>query len=188
MKVDRAAAQRAMADFLRALGQDPSRADETAGRVTRAYVDELLVGHGVDVGRLVIEGSEPTAGATDPVIVDGIETATVCPHHLLVARGTALVAYHPGERLLGLGTIARLVDACSRRLVFQEEIAGSVTSALMDHGGARGAFCRIVLDHACLQTRGERQPRAQAVSFRGDGSFEDVSALELVLGRALTGV
>ena len=188
MKMDRERAEAAMLAFLEALGQSADEARPTAARVTAAYADELLVGYSVNLEELIEEGSEPAGDAVDPVIVDKIFTATVCPHHRLVARGEALVAYVPGDRILGLGTISRLVDACSRRLVLQEEIAGHVTSALMKHGGAQGAFCRIVLDHACLQTRGALQPEAQAISFSGVGSLQDPSGLESVLGRPLSEV
>lgn len=187
MTIDRKRAEAAMADFLRALGQDEAEVSATAARVTSAYADELLSGYGADVERLILEGSEP-ATAFDPVILDDIFTATVCPHHLLVARGLSLVAYEPGDRLLGLGTIARLVDVLSRRMVLQEAIAGSITNALMKYAGAKGAFCRIVLDHACLQARGATQPTARAITFSGEGSFEKPSALESILGRSLSEV
>lgn len=187
MTVDRERARAAMAEFLRALGQADELVDATAERVTSAYIDELLSGYGVDIARLIEEGSEPANGS-DPVILDDIFTATVCPHHLLVARGRALVAYEPGARVLGLGTIARLVDVLSRRMVLQEEIAGSITTALMSYAGARGVFCRIVLDHACLQTRGATQPVAQAITFSGAGTLASMRDLETILGRPLGGV
>lgn len=187
MTVDRERACAAMVEFLRALGREEAGISETAARVTAAFVDELLSGYGVDVRQLIEQGSEPAQGS-DPVILDDIFTATVCPHHLLVARGRALVAYEPGARVLGLGTISRLVDVCSRKMVLQEEIAGSITSALMTYAGARGAFCRIVLDHACLQTRGALQPNARAITFSGEGSLRDPSTLESILGRKLTAI
>lgn len=187
MTVDRERARAAMAEFLRALGREEPEISATAERVTSAFVDELLSGYGVDVKQLIEQGSEPAHGS-DPVILDDIFTATVCPHHLLVARGRALLAYEPGARVLGLGTISRLVDVCSRKMVLQEEIAGSITAALMDYAGARGAFCRIVLDHACLQTRGALQPTARAVTFSGAGSLRDPKTLESILGRKLTEV
>jgi GTP cyclohydrolase IA len=187
MNADRKRAQEAMRAFLTALGQADGDIEATAERVTSAYLDELLVGYSVDIPSLVRDGSEPVSdGASDPVVIDGIETATVCPHHLLVAQGRALVAYVPGDRLLGLGTVARLVDACSRRFTLQEEIAGSVTRALMEHAHAKGAFCRVVLDHACLRTRGALQSGARTITFQGAGSMEDMSQLEFVLGRKLS--
>ena len=187
MDADQKRAQEAMRAFLIALGQEGSDLEATAERVTSAYLDELLVGYSIDIPKLLSDGSEAVPeGSSDPVVVDGIETATVCPHHLLVAQGSALVAYVPGTRLLGLGTIARLVDACSRRFTLQEEIAGSVTQALMEHAHAQGAFCRIVLDHACLRTRGALQTKARTITFKGVGSLKDVSQLEFVLGRKIS--
>lgn len=187
MKVDKARAEAAITEFLRALGHDEAALGETPARVTAAYADELLSGYSEDLKELILEGSETAAGVPDPVVLDGISAATVCPHHLLVASGKALVAYVPGERVLGLGTISRLVNACSRRLVLQEQIAQSVTEALMQYAGAKGAFCRLTLHHACLQTRGAHEPDAEAVTWSGLGSLSDPTSLEAVLGRSLRG-
>lgn len=187
MSIDRSRAQAGIKEFLLALGHELPSVDATARRVTEAYADELLSGYGVDLSRLIEEGSESVVDALDPVILEGIELATVCPHHLLVARGHALVAYVPGGRVLGLGTLARLVNACSRRFMLQEQIASAVVDALMDRASARGAFCRIELDHACLQTRGALQSRALATSWASAGDLSDPSQLETILGRALRG-
>lgn len=186
MSVDREAAEAAIAAFLRAMGQDGSELAGTPARVTAAFADELLVGDSMDVEALILEGSEQMAGESDPVLVDGIFTATVCPHHLLVAQGTSLVAYQPGARVLGLGTISRLVQACSRRLVLQEEIAQSIVGALMTHAGALGAFCRIELNHTCLQARGAEEHAAKTVTWSGLGSLSEPAHLEAVLGRTLS--
>jgi GTP cyclohydrolase I len=185
MSVDRPRAEAAIREFLLALGHELPSLSETAERVTAAYCDELLSGYSVDLSRLIRDGSEETRGATDPVALDEISLATVCPHHLLVARGTAFVAYVPGRRILGLGTLARVVNACSRRLILQEQIASDVVRVLMEHADAKGAFCRIVLDHACLQVRGALQSHARATTWFGAGEFEDPTNLERVLGRNL---
>lgn len=183
MTIDRDRAQKAMAEFLVALGHDREELRETPARVTAAYADELLSGYAVDVPRLLREGSDVLDGPADAVALDRIATSTVCPHHLLVAEGTTLVAYQPGSRVMGLGTLSRLVAACSRRLVLQEEIAGRVVDALMEHGGARGAFCRVTLQHACLRSRGAREANAETVTWASRGTFCEVRLLEIVLGR-----
>src|SRR5687768_817584 len=124
MAADREAARRAIADFLRALGHDPSlEADleKTPERVVSAYADELLSGYDVDIDQLIADGASSEALTTSGVVaVREIKIATVCPHHLLPALGNATVAYEPGALVLGLGTLARLVDAFARRLTLQE--------------------------------------------------------------------
>ncbi|MBN2192776.1 MAG: GTP cyclohydrolase I [Polyangiaceae bacterium] len=166
--VDRAAAACALADFLRALGHDPSQDPElasTPARVTAAFADELLAGYAVDIGDLIRSGTCARTGrvADDPVTVQGIHVTTICPHHLLPAHGAATVTYLPGDAFLGIGVIARLVDALARRLTLQEAVARNVVDALMDSAGARGAYCRIELTHTCLTCRGARQTNARVV-------------------------
>jgi GTP cyclohydrolase IA len=165
MSVDRAAAADAIAAFLRALGHDPSldgQLLDTPAKVVAAFADELLSGEGVDLENLLRSGSMAIDGAAPPgsVVVRDLAVVTVCPHHLTLALGRATVSYLPGTRLLGLGTLARLVDACARRLTLQERIGQQVVEALVQHAGARGAMCRLTLRHGCLCARGACQPDA----------------------------
>lgn len=182
MAVDRAAAARAISDFLQALGFDPrhhSDLRETPARVTEAFADDLLAGHGVDIQRLIEKGccEAPAASKSGPVAVGSIAVATVCPHHLLPALGVAHVVYLPGRHLLGIGTITALVAAFARRLTLQEAIAENVVSALVEHAGARGAYCELELEHSCLRARGERQSRARVRTSARAGEFLERDAL-----------
>jgi GTP cyclohydrolase I len=192
MSVDRAAAARAIRDFLKALGFDPEQHPdlaETPERVTDAFTDDLLCGHRVDVAELLTKGScdAPASAKGGPVAVTEISVATVCPHHLLPALGVAHVVYLPGASLLGIGTITALVDAFARRLTLQEAIGEHVVSALMQHAGARGAYCELVLEHSCLRVRGERQTAALVRSSARAGALagrDALSEIALALGRA----
>jgi GTP cyclohydrolase I len=88
--------------------------------------------------------------------------------------------------VLGLGTIAKLVDACARRLVLQEQIGQDVVAALVGLAGARGAYCRITLRHGCLSARGERQAGASVLTLAAAGDLagpEAAAELALVLDR-----
>lgn len=190
--VDRLAAARAISDFLKALGFDPAQhADlkETPERVTEAFADDLLSGHHVDVRELIRSGSceAPPAAKSGPLAVTNIAVATVCPHHLLPALGVAHVVYLPGAALLGIGTITALVDAFARRLTLQEAIGQGVVQALVEHAGARGAYCELLLEHSCLRARGERQAAALVRSSARAGEYAErgaVPEIALALGGA----
>jgi GTP cyclohydrolase I len=192
MPVNREAAERAISDFLKALGFDPrEHADlaETPERVTEAFTQDLLRGHGVDVRELIRKGScaAPAGAKSGPVAIQEIAVATTCPHHLLPALGVAHVVYLPGSALLGIGTITALVDAYARRLTLQEAIAQNVVAALVEHAGARGAYCELVLEHGCLRARGERQAAAIVRSSARAGEFagrEALTEISLALGRS----
>ncbi|MEP7050077.1 MAG: GTP cyclohydrolase I [Pseudomonadota bacterium] len=192
MPVDREAAARAIHDFLRALGFNPKQhADlaQTPERVTEAFADDLLIGHAVNVKELLESGAceAPRSAASGAVAVMDIAVATVCPHHLLPALGSAHVVYLPGKSLLGIGTITALVDAFARRLTLQEAIGQNVVTALMEHAGARGAYCELALEHSCLRARGERQTGAVVRSSARAGELagrEALNEISLALGRA----
>jgi GTP cyclohydrolase I len=183
--IDRRRAESAIADFLRALGHDPQAEPElreTPARVMEAFADELLSGYAVDLAELVRSGSAEATGGAVVVALRDIDVATVCPHHLMPGIGRAQVVYRPGARLLGLGAIARLVDACSRRLALQETIANDVAAALMTHAGARGVYVELTLTHGCLSARGACQARARATTFALTGDLSQTEVL-LALGR-----
>lgn len=176
MPPDRARAAQAIADFLDALGHPAGSDPELAGtpeRVASAFLDELLEGYAVDVPALLrAESSMAVDDNAGLVTVRDIVLTTVCPHHLLPARGMASVVYEPSARVAGIGTISRVVLAYARRLTLQESIGAQVTEALVRELGARGAACRLVLTHECLASRGERQTGALVETVAFAGSFD----------------
>jgi GTP cyclohydrolase I len=177
-----------LGEFLEALGYDRNRDDlrDTPALVVDAYQRDLLCGEDIDVRALIEQGSIP-GRSRSLVVVEDIAVCTLCPHHLLPAEGRATVAYVPGKRLLGLGTLTALVDAFSRRLTLQEHITEAVVDALMQTGGAEGAYCRLSLEQACLRLRGKKQASATVTTSAVDGCLRDGARAEelrlQILGR-----
>jgi GTP cyclohydrolase IA len=171
--VDRKAAARAIADFLRALGHEPNgELEGTPERVADAWADDLLEGASIDAATLLVEGSiDADARDAGLVTVRDLAVTTMCPHHLLPAWGTGLIAYLPGPRVAGIGTLAHVMDAVSRRLTLQETIGRDVVELIVEQLGARGALCRLELRHACLIARGERKSDAVVETLALGGSF-----------------
>ena len=181
--MNREAAARAIEAFLRALGRDPGREPELVGtgeRVAKAWADELLAGYAVDVDALL--AGSVLAGSSELVVVRDIPVATTCPHHLMPSTGAATVAFAPGDRLVGVGAVARLVDAFARRLALQEQIGEHVVQALDRHLHPRWAACRIVLSHACMTARDERTHGARVETVATAGDAPDVAVIYAALG------
>src|SRR5688500_13394755 len=109
--VDLRAAERAVADLLAALGQDPDEhTRDTPRRVAAAYAELLAP-----------RPFEPTMfpndeGYDELVLTRDIAFHSLCQHHLLPFTGVAHVGYLPGERVIGLSKLARVVETFARRL------------------------------------------------------------------------
>lgn len=187
MPIDRARAERAVREFLAAFGREADVEPELRGtpeRVVDAYAKDLLGGYDVDVAALLADGEAVSENELSGLVaLSGISVSTVCPHHLLLSNGTARVVYRPGSRLFGLGTLAALVNAYARRLSLQESIGENVVRALVEHGGARAAYCEIHLVHGCLVARGSRQAGAELTTTARRGDV-DAAELALALGRS----
>lgn len=184
--LDRAA--RAIEEFLSALGHDPSTDRELEGtgrRVAEAFAYDLLSGYQSDPAQILSEVTKSTAGGL--VLVTGIPTATVCPHHLLPATGVVHVGYLPADRVVGLGALGRLVDCFARRLMLQEDLGQRIVEALVEHLGARGAGAIVDLAPTCVTVRGGRRHGVRAVTcaFAGEMATDTAARGEMMAAVSL---
>jgi len=159
--VDNEALKRSVADILVAIGEDPTRAGlkDTPARVAELY-QELYSGVGVDPASVLLEARpvESTEGERgDMVELRDISFHSLCEHHLLPFEGFASVVYVPADRIIGLGTIAKLVEVVARRPQLQERVGEMIVRALVDSGVAEGALALVSAVHGCVAYRGPRQ-------------------------------
>ncbi|UJR85922.1 GTP cyclohydrolase I [Sandaracinus amylolyticus] len=186
--LDRAA--RAVEAFLDALGvpvsSDPELS-ETGRRVAEAFARDLLEGYSLDPAAILAEATSSSASGL--VVVTGIATTAMCPHHLLPASGVVHVGYLPGDKVVGLGAIARLVDCYARRLILQEDLGQRVVDALVTHLGARGAGAVVDLVPTCMTVRGGRRHGSRAVTtaYAGVMAADASARQELLAAIAVSG-
>jgi len=177
--VDNETIQRAIHDILVAVGDDPSREGllATPQRVAELY-GELFSGVGRDPVSVLVDArevaSEPGERG-DLVAMRDIAFSSLCEHHLLPFEGHASVVYQPGDKILGLGTIATLVEVISRRPQLQERVGEMIVQALVSSGVAAGALAVISAVHGCVAYRGPRQ-RVTTVTVATAGTLESGSA------------
>ena len=169
MAIDLQAAQRAVADLLAALGQDPTseHLQQTPRRVAAAYA-ELLTPTDVDVTTFPND-----EGYDELVVVRDIPFHSLCEHHLLPFVGQAHVAYLPDKRILGLSKLARIVERYSRALQVQERMTQQVATWLQDELVPRGVGVVLEAEHMCMSVRGVRTPGAKTVTSALRGRLRD---------------
>ena len=183
--------QRAVAakfrEVMEALGldlQDPNLVD-TPARVARAYGDLLS---GLDAAAEPELRTFPnTEGYSEMVTVTDIPFHSLCAHHFLPFFGTAHVAYLPGQRVVGLSKLARVVDFYARRPQIQERLTEQVIDLLEARLRPLGAMVVVEARHFCMEMRGVRKAGAVTTTKALRGRFQDAGTrrefLELVRRR-----
>ena len=127
-------------------------------RIARAF-RELLAGYEIDPStilkttRVLAPGEKPGR-----VEVKDIDFHSICAHHFLPFFGQVDVAYEPGDRILGLGKLPRLVDAYARRFQIQEDLVREVAHAMVEYGNARWVEVKARGRHLCMCGRGPSNP------------------------------
>jgi GTP cyclohydrolase I len=157
---DLGAARAAAETLLAALGVDVRSQSlaETPARMVRA-LDEMLTPRGFDATTFPND-----EGYEQLVIEREIGFRSVCEHHFLPFVGRAYVAYLPGERILGLSKLARLVELFACRPQVQERLTQQVANWLNDSLEPRGVGVVLVAEHMCMTLRGARATGSTTVT------------------------
>src|SRR5690242_5249562 len=168
-QIDLPAAERAVADLLKALGRDPqsSQLADTPRRVAKAYAAE-------PTPRAVALTTFPNdEGYAELVLAKDIPVQSLCEHHLLPFQGVAHVGYLPGDRILGLSKLARVVELFARDLQVQERLTKQVADWLQDHLAPKGVGVVIEAEHQCMSLRGVRAVGSRTVTSALHGILRD---------------
>ena len=167
--VDLKAAEQAVADLLLALGQDVSdeHTRETPRRVAAAYEEMLQP-------REFAFTTFPNDEAYDELVAArDIPFHSLCQHHMLPFTGIAHVAYLPGERIIGLSKLARIVELFARNLQVQERLTKQVANWLQEHLRPKGVGVVLEAEHLCMSLRGVQSRGAVTVTSSLHGLLRD---------------
>ena len=170
--VDLVAAEEAAAAFLIALGVDVDTESlaATPARMARAYA-EMFSPRPFDLTTF------PNDAEYDELIIArAIPVRSVCEHHLLPFVGVAHVGYLPGERILGLSKLARVVELFARRPQVQERLTQQIADWLQDHVAPRGVGVVVEAEHLCMTMRGVQASGATTVTSALHGQLRSDAA------------
>jgi GTP cyclohydrolase IA len=167
--VDLRRAERAVADLLDALGLDPSSEHllDTPRRVAASYAELLTP------PAFTLTTFPNDEGYDELVLAKAIPFHSLCEHHLLPFTGVAHVGYLPGDRILGLSKLARVVELFARRLQVQERLTTQVAEWLQTRLDPKGVGVVVEAEHLCMSLRGVRAPGTRTVTSTLKGLLRD---------------
>jgi GTP cyclohydrolase IA len=168
-EIDHAGLRRAAREMLRALGADVDSPglQETPRRVADAYA-ELLT-------------PQPFKATTFPngedydelIVARAIPFHSLCMHHMLPFHGLAHIGYLPGERIIGLSKLGRVVELFARDLQIQERLTTQIAGWLQRELEPRGVGVVLEAEHLCMSLRGVQKAGAMTVTSALHGLVRD---------------
>jgi GTP cyclohydrolase I len=159
-RADLPAAERAVTDLLRALGRDPSAPHlrDTPRRVASAFAEMLTA------EQFALTTFPNDEGYDELVLARAIPFTSLCEHHLLSFTGVAHVGYLPGDRIVGLSKLARVVRHFARDLQVQERLTKQVADYLQSTLNPKGVGVVLEAEHLCMSVRGVQAQGARTVT------------------------
>jgi GTP cyclohydrolase I len=160
-----------MREVLKDIGEDPDREGlvRTPDRAEKA-LKYLTSGYSADIQKIV-NGALFDVQYDEVVVVRDIEFFSMCEHHMLPFFGKMHVAYLPGDKVIGLSKIPRLVDVFARRLQIQERLTQQVAETLQELLSPRGVAVICEARHFCMMMRGVEKQHSGAITSSMLGAF-----------------
>lgn len=167
------ALEAAVTNILTHVGEDPQREglQRTPHRVAKMY-DEILAGYDVDPVALV-NGALFDVDYDEMIVVKDIEFFSMCEHHMLPFFGRAHVAYIPGDKIIGLSKIPRIVEMFARRLQVQERMTRQIADLIDEILAPQGVAVVVEGSHMCSMMRGVKKEHPRMITSTMLGSFKE---------------
>ena len=170
--VDKKKIEKAVAELLVAIGEDPNREGlkDTPERVARMY-EELTAGYHDNASEHLSRTFDENRG--ELVLEKDIAFSSMCEHHLMPFFGKVHIAYIPNGKVVGLSKLARVVEVYCRRLQLQERMNAEIADAIWQELSPKGVFVIVEAEHTCMTARGIKKVGSKTVTMAVRGDFSE---------------
>src|SRR5881392_198492 len=112
-------------------------------------------------------------GYDELIVARAIPFHSLCMHHLLPFHGLAHIGYLPGERIIGLSKLGRVVELYARDLQIQERLTTQIADRLVQELQPKGVGVVLEAEHLCMSLRGVQKLGAKTVTSALHGLVRD---------------
>ncbi|MGB1100056.1 MAG: GTP cyclohydrolase I FolE [Flavobacteriales bacterium] len=166
-------------DIMEILGLDLT--DEslagTPHRVAKMYVQEIFGGLN-PANHPDVKTFDNVYGYDHMLVERNITLNSTCEHHFLPIVGVAHVAYIPGERVVGLSKLNRIVDHYAKRPQVQERLTRQIAESLRELLGTDDVAVVLDAKHLCVSSRGIQDEGSSTVTSHMGGRFSTDESLK----------
>jgi GTP cyclohydrolase I len=158
------------------IGEDPTdpRLLRTPARVIESC-DKIFAGYNEDPESILRGEHKMSAFSKNPIIIKDIDFHSICEHHLLPFSGKVTVAYEPGEKIVGIGKIRKIVEIFSKRLQIQERITFQICETIYNSDlKPNGVAVFVNARHSCSYVKDYLSTQSTLSTMHFCGSLTDV--------------
>ena len=168
--------KQAIKDIIEHCGEDmlTDQFKGTPDRVVRMY-DELLSGYDEQKWKLT---TFKNPGYDEMLVETNIPFTSLCAHHFLPFVGVAHIGYMPGEKIVGLSKLARVVHQFGRRLQSQEKMGIEIANYIEEHLKPNGVIVILNSEHMCMTIRGVQAAGTRTITSVARGAFRTNASLK----------
>jgi GTP cyclohydrolase I len=165
-------------EIMEVLGLDLSddSLNGTPKRVAKMYVQEWFRGLNPE-HRPDVKLFENRYQYQNLLVERDITLFSCCEHHFVPIIGKAHVAYLPGEHVVGLSKLNRVVQYYARRPQVQERLTRQIAEELKQALRTDDVAVMIEADHLCVMSRGVNDTSSGTLTAEYSGAFTTDSAL-----------
>ncbi|WP_375435627.1 GTP cyclohydrolase I FolE [uncultured Hymenobacter sp.] len=148
----------------------------TPRRVAKMYVQEWFRGLSPD-HRPEVRLFDNRYQYEQMLVERDITLFSCCEHHFVPIIGKAHVAYLPGEHVVGLSKLNRVVQYYARRPQVQERLTRQIAEELKHALHTDNVAVLIEADHLCVMSRGVNDTSSSTLTAEYGGVFGEDAAL-----------
>jgi GTP cyclohydrolase I len=166
---------KAIGVILSYIGEDPadSRLLRTPARVIESC-DKIFAGYNEDPESILRGEHKMFAFSNSPIIIKDIDFHSICEHHLLPFSGEVTIAYEPGEKIVGIGKIRKIVEIFSKRLQIQERITFQICETIYNSDlKPNGVAVFVNARHSCSYVKDSLSTQSVLATMHFCGSLSD---------------
>lgn len=167
-----------LASVLQTLGFDltDDSLEETPKRVAKMFVNDLFWGLDPDKFPKCTSVQNKMKYENSFVLSKGVTVNSTCEHHLVTIDGFATVAYIPGEQVIGLSKINRIVQYFSKRPQIQERLTEQIAETISFITKSPDVAVYIDAKHYCTVSRGIQDANSSTITFASRGAFRQANS------------
>ena len=144
---------------------------DTPERVAKMYLEMF---HGLREGAEPKVTTFPNDGDYHHMVIEKeIPFYSMCAHHFVPFYGHAHIAYIPGDTIVGLSKLPRILEFYAKRPQLQERLTEQVAEFLWGKLAPQGVMVVIEARHLCVEMRGVKKSGALTTTSALRGCFAD---------------